>query len=247
MTVDLHTHGRVREIRLDDPQARNALGVDEARELSEQLETAMADPQVHCVVLSANGSAFCAGGNLRSIVQLARQGREAVRDTVYGTFQNLFRIIETSPLPIIGAVDGPAIGVGADLALSVDLTYIGAQGWLSQGWARLGLIPATGGTEFVRRKAGRGGIWRFLVEDRIEGPAAQEMGLGVSVDNALTAALRAASTLAAHSRAQLIAMRSLSRMTDIDEHWAAALEHQVGFLTGEDFLRRAESILNREK
>ena len=245
MEIETLIHGAVREVRLNMPATRNAIGVPEAHELTTQLQAAMDDTTARCIVLSANGPAFCAGGNLKTIAALARQGKEAVRTAVYGTFQDLFRQIESSPIPLIAAVDGPAIGVGADLAFAADLTYAGQQGWFAQGWIKLGLIPATGGIELVQRRTGTSGFWRFLIEDRVDGPAAERMGLAVSVVSALEASMRAAQRLAEIPRAQLTATRELSKIRNMQDHWGRALDYQVEFLTSDQFLKLADRILSR--
>jgi enoyl-CoA hydratase/carnithine racemase len=154
MGVREERHGDVAEIVLDWPEVRNALGPAEGAELRVALTRAACDPKVGAIVLSANGSAFCSGGKLPEIVELARGGPEAVRTAVYGEFQGVFRALQSSPVPVIAAVDGPAIGFGCDLALAANISFIGCAGWLAQGWMRAGLIPATGGTLYAMRRGG---------------------------------------------------------------------------------------------
>ena len=109
------------------------------------------DEACRCVVLSAEGTAFCAGGNLREVWRLVQMGEDAVRARIYGSFQGLVRRLRSLPVPVIAAVDGPAVGLGFDLALACDLRLFGADAWVQQGWATVGLIPATGGFRFLSR------------------------------------------------------------------------------------------------
>lgn len=241
MTVDATTSGGICEIRLNNPAVHNAIGMDEAQELSRHLSLASSNPDIRCIILTGQGSSFCAGGNLRTIAQIAARGPDAVRESVYGVFQALFRTLESSVVPVIAAVDGPAIGVGADLALAADLTFVGREGWLSQGWAKAGLIPATGGIEYVRRRSGRSAFWQFLLEDRLDGRQLQELGLAVAVDSAASAAAEAGRRLAVIPRTRLAAMRALTMTSALEEHLALALDYQVEFLSSGEFLQLARS------
>lgn len=234
-------HGDVVEITLDWPAARNALGPTEGRELRLALEVATSD--AGAIVLSANGKAFCAGGNLPEIVRLARGGADAVRGTIYGEFQGVFRAIRECPVPVIAAVDGPAIGFGCDLALAGSATFIGTNGWIAQGWIKAGLIPATGGTLYVRERSGSQTIWRLLAAERIDGPTAESWGLAIACDNAREAALQMAERLAGFPRGPLKALKQLARIDDPQAHLAAALNHQVGFITDPSFEDFAAKLL----
>ncbi|MCS3835679.1 enoyl-CoA hydratase/carnithine racemase [Pseudomonas sp. JAI111] len=233
------------EITLDWPEVRNALGPAEGRKLRKVLEAVATDEKCAAVVLTANGKAFCAGGNLPEIVRLAQQGAEAVKTTIYGEFQGVFRAIRECPVPVIAAVDGAAIGFGCDLALACNVTFIGSNGWLAQGWTKAGLIPATGGTLYVTHRAGQHALWQLLCADRIDAATANRLGLGIACDSARTAALDMAETLATLPRRALKAITRLAVIEDIDEHLAAALEYQIGFITDPAFAAQAEKLLAR--
>lgn len=244
MAVDIISeNGGVLTLALNWPERRNAMGPDEAVELTQALAAADADPAVGVVVLQSATASFCAGGDLARIVELARAGEDAVRTQVYDVFQTLFRTIEGLSKPLIAAVDGPAIGFGADLALSADLTIVGEKGWLRQGWAAMGLIPATGGTLYVHRRAGMQGVLRFLAADRLSGSECAALGLAQYAPDAAAEAEATARTLAALPRDAVLTVKRLARLTEISAHLDAALDAQVGFLTGETFLTRAEAFL----
>ncbi|MBV7495080.1 enoyl-CoA hydratase/isomerase family protein [Pseudomonas sp. PDM24] len=244
MPIQTQRHGDVVEITLDWPEVRNALGPSEGRELRLALEAANADDSVAAVVLSANGKAFCAGGNLPEIVRLAEQGASAVEDTIYGEFQGVFRAIRECPVPFITAVDGAAVGFGCDLALAGSATFIGDRGWIAQGWIKAGLIPATGGTHYVVRRGGQQVLWRLLLADRVDGPTAETWGLAIACPQAREAALEMAAKYAAFPRAPLKALTHLARLAEPEEHLAAALRYQIGFLTDPGFALQAQRLLN---
>ncbi len=244
MGVLTSRHADVVELILDWPAIRNALGPSEGRELRLALEAATTDPTVAAVILSSSGKAFCAGGNLPEIVRLAEGGEDAVRTTIYGEFQGIFRAITKSPVPIIAAVNGPAVGFGCDLALAGEVTFIGNKGWLAQGWAKAGLIPATGGTLYVARRGGPQAVWRLLGADRVDGATAEQWGLAIACEDAREDALAMAATLGALPRAGLRAVTDLARISDRDAHLAAALTYQADFITGPDFAIRARAIID---
>lgn len=235
----------VAEITLDWPEVRNALGPDEGRELRLALEAANADPSVGAIVISANGKAFCAGGNLPAILELAKGGPEAVKNKVYAEFQGIFRVITTSRVPVITAVDGPAIGFGCDLALAGNATFVGAAGWLAQGWIKAGLIPATGGTHYVKRRGGQQAVYRMLEADRVDGPTLEKWNLAIAADDARAEALAMAEKLAGYPSAPLEAVIQLERIDEREAHLEAALAYQVGFITHADFAAFAANLLSK--
>lgn len=245
MGILYRQHGAVAEITLDWPEIRNALGPAEGRELRLALEAANADADVGAILLSANGKAFCAGGNLPEIVELGRLGADAVRDKIYGEFQGVFRAITRSRVPVVTVVDGPAIGFGCDLALAGAATFIGPRGWLGQGWIHAGLIPATGGTLYVKRRGGQQAVFRMLAADRVDGPTAERWSLAIAADDAHDAGLAMAARFAAFARKPLEAIVELSRIDDGDAHLATALDFQVGFITHPDFAAFAQALLEK--
>jgi enoyl-CoA hydratase/carnithine racemase len=245
MGIVTQNHGEVCEITLDWPEIRNAMGPAEARELRLALETANRDDRLAAIVLSAHGKAFCAGGNLPELVRLAAGGETVVRETIYSEFQGVFRAIRTSSVPIIAAVDGPAIGFGCDLALAGSTTFIGANGWIAQGWIKAGLVPATGGTLYVMQRGGLQAVWRFLAADKVDGPAAEDFGLAVACDDARTAALEMGAKFAMFPRGTLKALKRLTGISEPDAHLRAALDAQVGFITDPAFADFAAKLLKR--
>lgn len=245
MGVLRQRHGAVAELTLDWPEVRNALGAPEGRELRLALEETLADTDVGAIVLTANGKAFCAGGNLPAIVELAKGGPDAVREKVYGEFQGIFRAIGEARVPVIAAVEGPAVGFGCDLALAGSATFVGPAGWLAQGWIKAGLIPATGGTHYVKRRGGSQAVYRMLAADRVDGPTLEAWNLAIASNDARDDALAMAGTFAGYARAPLEAVVQLERIDERKAHLEAALAYQVGFITHPDFAAFAAKLLAR--
>jgi len=234
-------------VTLTWPDRRNALGPDEVLELAAALgEVSTA----RCVVLRAQGKAFCAGGDLDAIATVARSGREAVRDAIYTAYHAAARALWSLRGVSIAAVDGGAVGLGADLALLCNVRFVGARGWLDQGWARLGLVPGTGGAWLVESIAGKGTAWDFITSSgtRWDGPMLERRGLAVAVDgSAEDAAWERAQRVARWPEETVRAYVSLLRPTaeGYAEHLERCLEHQASLLAGDAFLELAERALGR--
>lgn len=246
MPAHLRRRGQIAEVVLDWPEVRNAIGPAEARELRLALEEATSDPDLGALVLSGEGKAFCAGGNLPAILDVVRAGgKDAVRDRIYTDFQGIFRLIQYSPVPVISAVDGPAIGWGCDLALAGNVTFVGAKGWLAQGWIKAGLVPATGGTLYALRRGGPQAVWNLLAADRVDGAAAESWKLATACENAKESALAMAEKLVCLPRGPMLATKNLASLDQFEDHLDQALKYQVGFLTDPGFEALAVKALNK--
>jgi enoyl-CoA hydratase/carnithine racemase len=226
----------VLEVVLDWPQARNSLGPDDADTLFNRLQPAWSD-ECRCVVVRAEGDSFCAGGNLKAVWQLVQEGTDALQSKVYGSFQRLARGLREAPVPVLAAVNGPAIGLGFDLALACDMRFFGARSWVAQGWASFGLIPATGGLHYLRAIGGRDLAWRLLgaPNERWSPDELAAAGLGTAVPDADVAARDTAHRLAELPREVLVACKELLGTTDFAAHLERAAAHQVRFFQSEFF------------
>ena len=132
MGVTVDFEGSVATVTLRWPEQRNALGPDEAREVTAALGSAV-EQGAQVVVLTGEG-AFCAGGNLRGMVARAEMPPEERRRLVYSAYQGLLRALVDLPVPTLAALDGPAVGMGFDIALACDARLVGPGGWVRQGW-----------------------------------------------------------------------------------------------------------------
>ena len=234
-------------VTMDWPAQRNALGPDEAEELVEGLREA-AGTDAMAVVLAGTG-VFSAGGNLPVIAALAEQGPEAVRANVYGKFQETVRTLVSIPVPTIAALDGPAIGLGFDLALACDMRFSGPKGWCRQGWGTIGLIPATGGELLLRRRAPNL-LWALLAEQpKLEPATLARHGIAEAVDgSAVEAAVERARQLAGMPREALEGYVAISRhglQAELDSYLATCLEFQVDLICSDHFHQRAAELLGR--
>lgn len=201
-------------LAIDRPEAGNALDAAAIAALRACLDGAAKDTTLRSVILTGTGRFFCAGGDLKAYRALEDR---AALEMVFGAARELLDAIEAHPLPIIAAIDGFAIGGGAELALACDLRVAGADARIGFPQLRLGIIPGWDGLERLTRLLGPGGAMALLLSGRrLEAEEAHDAGI---VEMVAPVALPAARDLAAsleHAaplaiRGMKEAMRSLQR------------------------------------
>lgn len=145
----VETTGHVRTLTLHRPDRRNALDVPLLRALVEELRAADGDASVRCVVLTGSDPAFTAGLDLAAI--------EAGELTVGGTAgpeTNPWRTLREIDVPVVGAVNGPAVTGGLELALGCDLLIASERARFADTHARMGIHPGGGLTLRLPRAVG---------------------------------------------------------------------------------------------
>jgi enoyl-CoA hydratase/carnithine racemase len=239
--------GHAALVVLDWPDKRNALGPGEANQLAAALREAATRPDVRGIVLTGNG-AFCAGGDINGMVARADMPAGQRRALVYGAYQGLIRTLLELPVPTVAAVDGPAVGLGFDLALACDSRIIGPEGWCRQGWARIGLIPGTGGELLLRMRA-PGALWRLLDgQPKVTADLAEQLGIGEPAGDqtAREKALARVESYAAYPQATLAGYVKLNRAeirAQLAQHQAECLSLQLELLADPAFRDRARAAL----
>ncbi|MEA2487336.1 MAG: hypothetical protein QOF16_990, partial [Actinomycetota bacterium] len=147
--VSIERDGHVATVRLNRPEALNAISGALAEELATVAREVASDNDIWVVILAAAGEkAFCVGADLKERASFSLEDYYANRKQVRGLFEALRAI----PQPTIAAVFGFALGGGLELALSCDLIVAAEQTQLGLPEARVGLLPAGGGTQLLTRK-----------------------------------------------------------------------------------------------
>ncbi len=174
--VETSTEGRVRTLRLNRPDKRNALNAELVAALREALHAAEADEGIRVVVLTGNGSAFSAGADLASLKAL-RTASPLDNEQDSRHLAELFRQIYRHPKPVIAQVNGHAIGGGCGLAAVCDFSFVADDAKLGFSEVRIGFVPAIV-MVFVRRKLGETAARDLLLRGRLVTAAqASEVGL----------------------------------------------------------------------
>ncbi|MDP3196467.1 enoyl-CoA hydratase-related protein [Tabrizicola sp.] len=146
--VTVKVEGGVHRITLNRPEVMNALN----REMRLQLLAALrAGHGARVIVLTGSGRGFCSGQDLTDAEGLEAAGFEAILNDEYVP---MIRAITEAPVPVIAAVNGAAVGAGANLALACDLVIACESAVFLQAFTRIGLIPDAGGTSFLPRRVG---------------------------------------------------------------------------------------------
>ncbi len=125
----------VATITLNLPEQKNSLSDELVNGLADRLDAAIADPAVRLIVLTNAGNTFCAGADLKS----KRPGVNSAGDR---TFVDVFRIIQQSPKPVIGRVDGHATGGGVGLVAVCDVSVMRNDAKIGFTEVRIGVAPA---------------------------------------------------------------------------------------------------------
>jgi enoyl-CoA hydratase len=213
--------GAVALLTLSRPRAANALG----GQLSDALLTAIRSMRdagdVRAMVLTGAGSAFSGGGDVATI--RAMRDDPAVRGAVLGTHTELFWEMTRLPFPSVAAVNGPAIGAGATVALLCDLVVMADDAFLSDPRVSLGLLDGAGGLLLWPLLTSLSAAREYLLlGDRVTAAEARRLGLAnrvVARPGVLTEAMGLAQRLAGLPGP---AVRELRRLLNIPVEQAAA-------------------------
>jgi enoyl-CoA hydratase/carnithine racemase len=175
--VILRSEGsRVRVLTLNRPASRNALDGPLHAEMLSAVRLVAADPEVRAVVLTGAGDAFSAGGDFGLIEQM--QEDPGLRKAVLNRSRSLFWSMVALEVPVIAAVNGPAVGAGANLALLCDIVLMADGAYLAEPRVSIGLVPGDGSAILWPLLAGVPAARAYLLTgDRM--PAAEAYRLGL--------------------------------------------------------------------
>ena len=170
-------HGAVRTVTLNRPTAFNSFDLALKGALLAALDAA-ADPSVRAVVITGAGRAFCAGQDLKEHLALVAADDERVGTTVSGFYNPLVRAVLGLRKPVIAAVNGPAAGAGAALALACDLRVAATAATFSMAFAGVGLSADTGASYLLSRYVGYGrASAMMLLGEKVDATEALRIGL----------------------------------------------------------------------
>ncbi|WP_363347514.1 enoyl-CoA hydratase [Methylocystis echinoides] len=196
-TIELESHGRVALVRLNRPQALNALNALLISELDCALAGFAADEGVGCVVITGSEKAFAAGADIKEMAD--KSFADAFLSDFIGRWDTLARFRK----PTIAAVAGFALGGGCELAMMCDFIIAADTAQFGQPEIKLGVIPGAGGTQRLTRAVGKAKAMDLVLTGRMMGAEeAERAGLVARVVPAadlLSEALKAGAAVAAMS------------------------------------------------
>ncbi len=174
--LDIDDHGRVRLLRLNRPEALNAFSEALYDATAQALIDAAAAPDVAVLVITGTGRAFCAGTDL--VEMGARNpGGSGIAAGIHG-FPGMIDQMESFPKPLVVAVNGLALGVGATMLGFADLVFMSSEARLRCPFSSLGVAPEAASSYTFPLLLGRQqAMWTLLSSEWIGAEEAREMGL----------------------------------------------------------------------
>lgn len=209
-TIIVERHDRVCLVRLNRPQALNALNSELIDELYQALDAFEADAELGCLVLTGSEKAFAAGADVKEMQ--AKTYMEAYLEDFISKWERLTRTRK----PVIAAVAGFALGGGCELAMMCDFILAADNARFGQPEIRIGTIPGAGGTQRLTRFVGKSKAMEMCLTGRMMDAAEAERSGLVSrvlpLADLLPEALKAAATIADFSRpAVMMAKEAVNR------------------------------------
>jgi enoyl-CoA hydratase len=213
-------------VRLDRPEARNALDPALREQLAAHFRDLAADDSVRCAIIAGSDTVFCAGADLKAMASMS-----AADMMLRGTHLT-WAPIKDFPKPLIAAVNGWALGGGCELALHADIIVAGEGARFGQPEIRVGIMPGAGGTQRLVRAVGKyKAMTMLLTGEPVGAREAEAMGLVSEVvpdGEVIERALALARTIAALPP---IAVRKIKEVVahgaDLPLEAALALERQA--------------------
>jgi len=171
MTVLYEMRGHTALLTLNDPERRNALSRLIVRQMLEHLERAQSEG-ARGIVITGQGKSFCSGANMDDLRDGWMAGNEPSTDPTL-----LFRALVEMPIPVIAAVNGPAVGGGFELTMCCDLVVASESAWFALPEIGLGVIPNTALALLPRLIGVRKSLELILKREKLSSLVAMNLGL----------------------------------------------------------------------
>jgi len=196
--------GHIVTVTLNRPEIRNAISDDDMiTDLVTAIQRINGDADVRCAILTGAGTAFSSGGNVKKMRDGGGMFAGSPYDLRNGYLQGIQRIpvaMYELEVPIIAAVNGPAIGAGCDLTCMCDIRIAGKSAKFAESFVKLGIIPGDGGAWFLPRAVGSSKAREMaFTGDMVDADEALEWGLVSKVvedDKLMDAAMALAKRIA---------------------------------------------------
>ena len=175
--------GRIAVVTMNRPEARNAIGtLEDCQDLANAFLRAHDDPEVSAVILTGAGKAFCSGGDLKAIRERTGIGPQSKPDRTRANYrrgvQQIIRTLADVEVATIAAINGPAIGLGLDIAILCDMRIAAASAKLASSFVKVGIIPGDGGAWILTQAIGPSrAAEMILTGDTIDAEEAARIGL----------------------------------------------------------------------
>jgi enoyl-CoA hydratase len=225
-TILVETRGRVGVIRLNRPQALNALNAKLAGEVTAAIDAFEADTNIGCMIITGSDKAFAAGADIKEMAG------KSYMDTFMGDFAADWDRAARARKPIIAAVAGFALGGGCELAMQCDFIVAADNAKFGQPEIKLGVIPGIGGTQRLTHAIGKAKAMDMTLTGRMMDAAeAERSGLVarvVPLADLMSETLKIAETIASMSLpAVMLAKEAVNRAFEVPLSEGLRFERRV--------------------
>jgi enoyl-CoA hydratase len=208
--IIVETCGRVGVVRLNRPQALNALNSALIGELEAAIAAYDADAAIGCILVTGSDKAFAAGADIKEMAE------KSYMDAFMGDFAARWDALSRARKPVVAAVAGYALGGGCELAMMCDLIIAADTAKFGQPEIKLGVIPGIGGTQRLTRAVGKAKAMDLCLTGRnMDAAEAERSGLVARVvpaANLMDEAMKVAEIIAAMSLPSvMLAKESINR------------------------------------
>ncbi len=159
MTPFLQTtrEGAIVTLTMNQPETRNALtGNNAVQEFVDACDAIRLDTTIRCVIVTGAGPVFCSGGNVKDMQRFFNQGikPDLIREEYRNGIQRLPKALYNLDVPVIAAINGPAIGAGLDLTCMCDIRIASDKATFAESFVKVGIVPGDGGAWLLPRAVG---------------------------------------------------------------------------------------------
>jgi 2-(1,2-epoxy-1,2-dihydrophenyl)acetyl-CoA isomerase len=178
-TVIWEQSGGVGRLTLNRPDSLNAWTAGFGEELKQVVEGEAADDSVRAVLVTGAGRGFSSGADLKAgFDPHPDDGKPDVKKELHGVYHPVIAGIRRLPKPVVAAVNGPAVGIGASLAFACDLVLAAESAFFGLAFVNIGLMPDGGSTLFVPAAVGKARAFQMaLLGERVSAKQALDWGL----------------------------------------------------------------------
>ena len=228
--VKVERDGGVVTVVLSRPKALNAINAQMLHELDHVFKILSEDSSIACVLITGDGDrAFAAGADIAAMSEYGAEQAQSFAEEGHRIFQQ----IEDFPAPVLGVINGFALGGGCELALACDVLYASEKAKMGQPEVTLGLMPGFGGTVRLPRKIGLAAASEWIYTGNVySAQAAKDVGLVHAIfppDELLNEVMKIAKVIESRGGAAVRACKE-SMVTGLDTDLASACtDEQVAF------------------
>jgi 2-(1,2-epoxy-1,2-dihydrophenyl)acetyl-CoA isomerase len=177
-TVTWERSAGVGRITLNRPESLNAWTAELGRDLKQAITVDAADPSVRAVLITGAGRGFSSGADLRAGFDAADDGFPDIRKELDELYHPIIAGVRRLEKPVVAAVNGPAVGIGASLAFACDLVLAAQSAFFGLAFVNIGLMPDGGSTLFVPAAVGKARAFEMaLLGERVPADRALDWGL----------------------------------------------------------------------